>query len=420
MGPSGRSPNDRKRVRGRRARRALAAALADLLDAREPAGWRPVASLLRCWVGRRRLRRRACSASSTGVDAAVASRLRLWIDPPPHPMRPGALPCSPDAVRAAPQRRPCHSLGVPHLTLDGGADEPSLPARTVVQPFPLDDYQAPASRPNPLHDLQRADFRIGGWLADTAPQGLRPAVRLATRALRAARAARRGGACGARGRDPAKGPVGDAPRRVFPRACSACWSFPPGRCAQEHDVRREAAGVGLAAATAPLKSQDVRLLSLGGGDLRGFPRPPRRRSAAPARSTTVDGAVLRPPRRRRPPSRSVSDEGSASSALEGPVTCARSTQERAWSRSRPTPPPRPGARVELESTPRCTGPSSARPTARPARPHGRRRGDGSEPSQGRAAAAGSTSPSFGRRARAGSRWLYDDDGRWSVGVGTIA
>jgi tRNA-specific 2-thiouridylase len=246
---------------------ALAAALADLLDARD----------LPLEAGR------IAVAMSGGVDSAVALQrvvdrgdaavgitLRLWIDPAaPDAAR---ACCSPDAVRRA--RATCHSLGVPHLTLDArdGFRE------TVVQPF-LDDYQAGLT-PNPCTTCN-GDFRIA-LLADTARR--LGAVRLATGHY-ARLVPHADGALVARGADPAKDQSAML-ARVSPELLGML-EFPLA-AAHKHDVRREAAGVGLAAATAP-ESQDV--CFLGGGDLRGF-LGRHGVDLRPGEIHDVDGAVL--------------------------------------------------------------------------------------------------------------------------------
>jgi tRNA-specific 2-thiouridylase len=182
-------------------------------------------------------------------DAAVGITLRLWIDPDaPDAAR---ACCSPDAVRRA--RATCHSLGVPHLTLDArdGFRE------TVVQPF-LDDYQAGLT-PNPCTTCN-GDFRIA-LLAETASKV--GATRLATGHY--ARLVPHGdGALVARGADPAKDQSAMLAR--VPPELLGRLEFPLAD-AHKTDVRREASRAGLAAATA-LESQDV--CFLGGGDLRGF------------------------------------------------------------------------------------------------------------------------------------------------------
>jgi tRNA-uridine 2-sulfurtransferase len=182
-------------------------------------------------------------------DAAVGITLRLWIDPDaPDAAR---ACCSPDAVRRA--RATCHSLGVPHITLDArdGFRE------TVVQPF-LDDYQAGLT-PNPCTTCN-GDFRIA-LLAGTAR--MLGAERLATGHY--ARLVPHGdGALVARGADPAKDQSAMLAR--VPPELLGRLEFPLAD-ANKAEVRLEAAGAGLAAATAP-ESQDV--CFLGGGDLRGF------------------------------------------------------------------------------------------------------------------------------------------------------
>jgi tRNA-specific 2-thiouridylase len=126
-----------------------------------------------------------------------------------------------------------------------------------VQPF-LDDYQAGLT-PNPCTTCN-GDFRIA-LLAETA-QTL-GAERLATGHY--ARLVPHGdGALVARGADPAKDQSAMLAR--VPPELLGRLEFPLAD-AHKDEVRREAAGAGLAAATAP-ESQDV--CFLGGGDLRGF------------------------------------------------------------------------------------------------------------------------------------------------------
>jgi tRNA-specific 2-thiouridylase len=203
-------------------------------------------------------------------DAAVGITLRLWIDPAaPDAAR---ACCSPDAVRRA--RATCHGLGVPHITLDArdGFRE------VVVGPF-LDDYQA-GRTPNPCTTCN-GDFRIA-LLADTARR--LGAGRLATGHY--ARLVPHGaGALVARGADPAKDQSAML-ARVAPELLGML-EFPLAD-AHKHDVRREAASAGLAAATAP-ESQDV--CFLGGGDLRGF-LDRHGVDLRPGEIRTPDGTVL--------------------------------------------------------------------------------------------------------------------------------
>jgi tRNA-specific 2-thiouridylase len=225
---------------------ALAEAIASAIDALPAAG-----------AGTR-----TAVAMSGGVDSAVALQrivdrgdravgitLRLWIDPgAPDAAR---ACCSPDAVRRA--RATCHALGVPHITLDARDGFREI----VVQPF-LDDYQAGLT-PNPCTTCN-GDFRIA-LLAETARK-------LGARRLATGHYARlvphSDGALVARGADLAKDQSAMLAR--VPPALLGLLEFPLA-AAHKRDVRREAAGAGLAAATAP-ESQDV--CFLGGGDLRGF------------------------------------------------------------------------------------------------------------------------------------------------------
>jgi tRNA-uridine 2-sulfurtransferase len=107
---------------------------------------------------------RVAVAMSGGVDSAVALlrslpnaigvTLRLWLDPDgPDAER---ACCSPEAVIAA--RQTCHSLGVPHVTLDLRDDF----RRAVVDPF-VRGY-ARGETPNPCLRCNGA-FRFGRLLA---------------------------------------------------------------------------------------------------------------------------------------------------------------------------------------------------------------------------------------------------------------
>jgi tRNA-uridine 2-sulfurtransferase len=107
---------------------------------------------------------RVAVAMSGGVDSAVALlgalpnaigvTLRLWLDPDgPDAER---ACCSPEAVIAA--RETCHSLGVPHVTLDLREDF----RRAVVDPF-VRAY-ARGETPNPCMRCNGA-FRFGQLLA---------------------------------------------------------------------------------------------------------------------------------------------------------------------------------------------------------------------------------------------------------------
>src|SRR6266498_4294769 len=107
---------------------------------------------------------RVAVAMSGGVDSAVALlkslpnaigvTLRLWLDPDgPDAER---ACCSPDAVLAA--RATCHSLGIPHVTLDLREEF----RRAVVEPF-VRGY-ARGETPNPCTRCN-GGFRFGELLA---------------------------------------------------------------------------------------------------------------------------------------------------------------------------------------------------------------------------------------------------------------
>src|SRR4051794_38093835 len=101
---------------------------------------------------------------SGGVDSAVALlragpgaigvTLRLWIDPAAPDAERAC--CSPEAVIAA--RETCHTLGVPHVTLDLREDF----RRAVVDPF-VRGY-ARGETPNPCIRCN-GSFRFGRLLA---------------------------------------------------------------------------------------------------------------------------------------------------------------------------------------------------------------------------------------------------------------
>src|SRR6266571_542200 len=107
---------------------------------------------------------RVAVAMSGGVDSAVALlkslpnaigvTLRLWLDPDgPNSER---ACCSPDAVLAA--RATCHSLGVPHVTLDLREEF----RRAVVDPF-VRGYEG-GETPNPCINCN-GGFRFAQLLA---------------------------------------------------------------------------------------------------------------------------------------------------------------------------------------------------------------------------------------------------------------
>jgi tRNA-specific 2-thiouridylase len=202
---------------------------------------------------------RAAVAMSGGVDSAVALlraapnaigvTLRLWQDPAAPDAERAC--CSPAAVAAA--RSTCHSLGLPHVTLDLRDEF----RRSVVQPF-ADGYEA-GETPNPCVRCNGA-FRFDELLAFTTRAG---AETLWTGHY--ARIVERDGKLlVARATDARKDQsymlatlVSDALARV---------RFPLGEQSKE-ETRAEAAAAGLAAAG---RSESQEACFLGGGDYRDF------------------------------------------------------------------------------------------------------------------------------------------------------
>jgi tRNA-specific 2-thiouridylase len=202
---------------------------------------------------------RTAVAMSGGVDSAVALlragrdalgvTLRLWVDPAAaHTER---ACCSPDAVRAA--RRTCHSLGLPHVTLDLRDEF----RRTVVEPF-VRGYER-GETPNPCTRCNGA-FRFDELLAFTRRAG---AARLATGHYARTRL-HRGRRLLARAVDPAKD-QSYMLAGLDPDVLERIW-FPLGEQTKD-DTRAEAARAGLAAARRP-ESQEA--CFLGGDDYRTF------------------------------------------------------------------------------------------------------------------------------------------------------
>jgi tRNA-uridine 2-sulfurtransferase len=202
---------------------------------------------------------RIAVAMSGGVDSAVALlragpeavgvTLRLWVDPAaPHGER---ACCSPDAVRAA--RATCHSLGLPHVTLDLREEF----RRAVVEPF-IRGYER-GETPNPCTRCNGA-FRFSELLAFRRRVG---AATLATGHY--ARIVRhRDQLLLARAADPEKDQsymlAGLDPGVLDQLA------FPLGEQTKA-ETRAEAAAAGLAAARRP-ESQEA--CFLGGDDYRAF------------------------------------------------------------------------------------------------------------------------------------------------------
>ena len=202
---------------------------------------------------------RAVVAMSGGVDSAVALlraapnaigvTLRLWQDP--------AAPdgeracCSPAAVAAA--RSACHSLGLPHVTLDLREEF----RRAVVQPF-ADGYEA-GETPNPCIRCNGA-FRFDELLAFVSRAG---AETLWTGHY-ARVVERQGRLLVARATDARK----DQSYMLATLASDALARvrFPLGAQSKE-ETRAEATRAGLAAAG---RSESQEACFLGGGNYRGF------------------------------------------------------------------------------------------------------------------------------------------------------
>jgi tRNA-specific 2-thiouridylase len=202
---------------------------------------------------------RVAVAMSGGVDSAVALlragpdaigvTLRLWIDPQGgHTER---ACCSPAAVIAA--RETCHSLGIPHVTLDLRESF----RRAVVDPF-IRGY-ARGETPNPCTRCN-GGFRFGQLLGFARKAG---AARLATGHY-ARTVEHRGRRLVARAVDDRKDQsymLG----RVDPVLLDRVW-FPLGDQRKE-ETRAEAAAAGLSVASRP-ESQEA--CFLGGDDYRLF------------------------------------------------------------------------------------------------------------------------------------------------------
>jgi tRNA-uridine 2-sulfurtransferase len=217
---------------------------------------------------------RLAVAMSGGVDSAVALlragrdaigvTLRLWVDPmAPHTER---ACCSPDAVRAA--RRTCHSLGLPHVTLDLREEF----RRAVVDQF-VRAYER-GDTPNPCTRCNGA-FRFDELLAFTRRAG---ASRLVTGHY--ARVTRhRGRLLLARAADPDKD-QSYMLAGLDPAVLERVW-FPLGDQTKVQ-TRAEATRAGLAAAGRP-ESQEA--CFLGGDDYRVFLQ---RRGLSSADGSIVD------------------------------------------------------------------------------------------------------------------------------------
>ena len=217
---------------------------------------------------------RVAVAMSGGVDSAVALlragpkavgvTLRLWIDPEAPDVERAC--CSPEAVLAA--RRTCHSLGVPHVTIDARQEF----LRAIVEPF-VRGYER-GETPNPCISCN-GFFRFGRLLAFARDAG---AARLATGHY--ARVVRhRGRLLLARGLDASKD-QSYMLARLDPRVLDRIW-FPLGGQTKE-ETRAEAARAGLAAAG---RTESQEACFLGGADYRAFLE---RRGLVASRGEIVD------------------------------------------------------------------------------------------------------------------------------------
>jgi tRNA-specific 2-thiouridylase len=203
--------------------------------------------------------RRVAVAMSGGVDSAVALlragphaigvTLRLWLDPEgPDAER---ACCSPEAVIAA--RASCHSLGLPHVTLDLREEFRSA----VVRPF-VDGYAA-GETPNPCIRCN-GSFRFDELVAFAGRAG---AARLATGHY--ARIVERDGRLLlARAVDERKDQ--SYMLAALDPGVLARLEFPLGGQTKE-ETRAEAARAGLAAAG---RSESQEACFLAGGDYRDF------------------------------------------------------------------------------------------------------------------------------------------------------
>src|SRR3954449_2655784 len=202
---------------------------------------------------------RTAVAMSGGVDSAVALlraapnaigvTLRLWLDPD-GPDSDRAC-CSPEAVIAA--RETCHSLGLPHVTLDLREEF----RRAVVTPF-IRGY-ARGETPNPCIRCN-GGFRFAQLLAFAAPAGC---GKLATGHY-ARIAEHRGRPLLHRAADPQKD-QSYMLARLEPAQLERLW-FPLGD-QDKGATRAEAAGAGLAVAK---RQESQEACFLAGDDYRSF------------------------------------------------------------------------------------------------------------------------------------------------------
>jgi tRNA-specific 2-thiouridylase len=223
---------------------------------------------------------RVAVAMSGGVDSAVALlragrdaigvTLRLWLDPEgPDSAR---ACCSPEAVIAA--RETCHSLGLPHVTLDLREEF----RRAVVEPF-VRAY-ARGETPNPCSRCN-GSFRFAELLAFAERAG---AVRLATGHYARARV-HKGRLLLARAADEAKD-QSYMLAGLDPRFLDRIW-FPLGEQGKTQ-TRAEAAVAGLEVAE---RAESQEACFLAGDDYRSFLER-RGLSARPGPIVDENGAEL--------------------------------------------------------------------------------------------------------------------------------
>jgi tRNA-uridine 2-sulfurtransferase len=222
---------------------------------------------------------RVAVAMSGGVDSAVALlragpdaigvTLRLWTDP--HGSSSERVCCSPAAVIAA--RETCHSLGIPHVTLDLRDEF----RRAVVEPF-VRGYSN-GQTPNPCTRCN-GGFRFAELLAFTNRAGAR---KLATGHY-ARIVDHHGRQLLARGLDEQKD-QSYMLARVDPAMLGAVW-FPLGE-SRKKEVRIEAAEAGLAVAG---RAESQEACFLAGDDYRTFLE---RRGFEPRSGPIVDRSGIR-------------------------------------------------------------------------------------------------------------------------------
>ena len=217
---------------------------------------------------------RVAVAMSGGVDSAVAVlragrdaigvTLRFWVDP--EAPRSERACCSPEAVIAA--RETCHSLGLPHVTLDLREQF----RKAVVEPF-VRGY-ARGETPNPCTRCN-GSFRFAQLLAFSRRAG---AKRLATGHY-ARTVEYHGRLLLGRGADAAKD-QSYMLARLDPERLERIW-FPLGDQSKE-ETRAEATRAGLAVAS---RAESQEACFLGGDDYRTFLE---RRGLDPTPGSIVD------------------------------------------------------------------------------------------------------------------------------------